>query len=111
MNSTLKVHSLDVRVGMDTENTFNDAFWDSLDGVVNALDNIHARMYVDSQCVWFAKPLLESGTLGTKANSQVILPHLTQSYSDSQDPPEDSIPLCTRRPFRRKRSRTVRHRC
>lgn len=99
MNPALKVVAREVRVGTDTEDTFDDAFWESLDSIVNALDNIDARMYVDSRCVWFCKPLLESGTLGTKANSQVILPHITQSYADSQDPPEESIPLCTLKHF------------
>lgn len=28
-----------------------------------------------------------------------MLPHLTQSYGDSKDPPEESIPLCTLRHF------------
>ena len=55
----------------ETENVFDDAFWDSLDGVINALDNVNARLYVDSRCVYFQKPLLESGTLGTKCNTQV----------------------------------------
>ncbi|CAJ1353041.1 unnamed protein product [Effrenium voratum] len=95
MNKDLKVSAMEVRVGPDTEDTFDDAFWEGLDCVVNALDNIQARLYVDSRCVWFSKPLLESGTLGTKANVQVVLPKLTQSYGDSQDPPEESIPLCT----------------
>lgn len=90
---------MEVRVGPDTEDTFDDTFWDGLHCVVNALDNIQARLYVDSRCVWFGKPLLESGTLGTKANVQVILPKLTQSYGDSQDPPEESIPLCTVKHF------------
>ena len=63
--------AMEVRVGHDTEETFDDAFWDGLDCVVNALDNIQARLYVDSRCVWFGKALLESGTLGTKANVQV----------------------------------------
>jgi ubiquitin-activating enzyme E1 len=99
MNSTLKIQPLELRVGNDTEETFDDGFWDSLSMVVNALDNIQARQYVDSRCVWFGKPLLESGTLGTKANAQVVLPFLTQSYSDSQDPPEESIPLCTLKHF------------
>ena len=31
-------------VGPDTEETFDDAFWDSLDCVVNALDNIQAGL-------------------------------------------------------------------
>lgn len=52
---------------------FNDEFWEGLDVVVNALDNVNARLYVDSRCVYFQKPLLESGTLGTKCNTQVCI--------------------------------------
>jgi ubiquitin-activating enzyme E1 len=43
--------------------------------------------------------LFESGTLGTKCNTQVIVPYETQSYGDSQDPAEESIPLCTLKNF------------
>jgi len=99
MNKDLTIESMEVRVGPDTEDVFDDPFWDSLHCIVNALDNIQARLYVDSRCVWFGKPLLESGTLGTKANMQVVLPKMTQSYGDSQDPPEESIPLCTVKHF------------
>ena len=49
----------------DTEEFFNDKFWESLDGVCNALDNLKARKYVDSKCVYYGKHLFESGTLGT----------------------------------------------
>lgn len=54
---------------------------------------------MDRRCVFFQKPLLESGTLGTKANTQVVVPFLTESYSSSQDPPEKSIPSCTVKNF------------
>lgn len=69
MNPALNVKDYMTKVGPDTEFVFNDAFWDKLNFVVNAVDNIHARLYVDGRCVWYEKPLLESGTLGTKANS------------------------------------------
>ncbi|CEQ38596.1 SPOSA6832_00043, partial [Sporobolomyces salmonicolor] len=55
--------------------------------------------YMDQRCVYYEKPLLESGTLGTKANVQVVLPHITESYSSSQDPPEKSHPSCTIKNF------------
>lgn len=77
MNPDLKVTTYQAFVAKETEDLFNDEFWESLDYVVNAVDNIKARLYVDSQCVWYEKPLLESGTLGTKANSQMIVPHVT----------------------------------
>lgn len=56
-------------------------------------------MYMDRRCVYYRKPLLESGTLGTKGNVQVVIPFLTESYSSSQDPPEKSIPICTLKNF------------
>ena len=83
------------RVGPETEETFNDAFYSSLDFVANALDNMEARKYVDRRCVFYHKPLLESGTLGTKGNTQMVIPHLSESYNSSQDPPEKTIPFCT----------------
>lgn len=95
------------KVGPETENIFDDKFWHNLDLVTNALDNIEARTYVDRRCVFFKKPLLESGTLGTKGNVQVVFPFLTESYSSSQDPPEKSIPLCTLRSFPNKIDHTI----
>lgn len=38
------------------------------------------------QCVFFGKSLLESGTLGTKGNTQVMVPGLTQTYGETSDP-------------------------
>lgn len=47
MNKQLNVRNYMTRVGPDTEEVFNDPFWESLNFVVNAVDNIHARLYVD----------------------------------------------------------------
>ena len=69
INEDLKVTTFQSFVSADSEDVFHDDFWDSLDYVVNAVDNIEARLYIDSKCIWHEKPLLESGTLGTKANS------------------------------------------
>lgn len=99
MNPDVKVTPYETRVGSETEATFNDDFWDSLSGVCNALDNVQARLYVDQRCVYYMKSLLESGTLGTKGNTQVIVPRLTESYGSSRDPPEKSIPICTLKNF------------
>lgn len=109
MNPDLNGHitTLKDRVSADTEHIFNETFWEGLDGVTNALDNVEARTYVDRRCVFFRKPLLESGTLGTKGNTQVVLPHLTESYSSSQDPPEKEFPMCTIRSFPNRIEHTI----
>ena len=109
MNPDLKgkIVTLRDRVGQDTEHIFNETFWEELDGVTNALDNVDARTYVDRRCVFFRKPLLDSGTLGTKGNTQVVLPGLTESYASSQDPPEQSFPMCTLRSFPNRIEHTI----
>ncbi|XP_077464525.1 ubiquitin-like modifier-activating enzyme 1 [Stigmatopora argus] len=99
MNPSIKITGHQNRVGPDTERVYDDNFFESLDGVANALDNVDARLYMDRRCVYYRKPLLESGTLGTKGNVQVVIPFLTESYSSSQDPPEKSIPICTLKNF------------
>ncbi|KAI9508664.1 ubiquitin activating enzyme [Russula earlei] len=98
MNPDLKghIHGRQDTVGPDTENIYGESFFAGLDGVTNALDN---ALYMDQRCVFFKKPLLESGTLGTKGNTQVVIPHLTESYATSQDPPERETPSCTVKNF------------
>ncbi|KAK1602226.1 hypothetical protein QYE76_037530 [Lolium multiflorum] len=95
INPKLHVEALQNRASPETENVFNDSFWENLDAVVNALDNVTARLYIDSRCLYFQKPLLESGTLGAKCNTQMVIPHLTENYGASRDPPEKQAPMCT----------------
>jgi len=94
MNPHMRVKAYTTKVCPETEDVFNDEFWSSLTGVCNALDNIHARLYVDSKCVFYGKSLLESGTLGTKGNTQVMVPHLTQTYGETTDPEPKEVAKC-----------------
>ncbi|XP_004490631.1 ubiquitin-activating enzyme E1 1 [Cicer arietinum] len=95
INPRLNVEALQNRVSSETENVFHDTFWENLSVVINALDNVNARLYVDQRCLYFQKPLLESGTLGAKCNTQMVIPHLTENYGASRDPPEKQAPMCT----------------
>ena len=98
INPSFNVIAHEEKVG-DDSSTFGEAFWRGLDGVANALDNVQARLYVDRCCVAHRLPLLESGTSGTKGNTQVVLPDLSESYGSSADPPEPTIPVCTLKSF------------
>ena len=73
MNPNVKIDAKLERVGRESEKLFSDAFFKELDVVVNALDNVNARLYVDSRCVSNTRPLLESGTLGTKGRTDSLL--------------------------------------
>jgi ubiquitin-activating enzyme E1 len=80
MNPDINIESHQNRVGTETEDIYGDEFFESIDGVANALDNVQARLYMDNRCVFYCKPLLESGTLGTKGNTQVCLNPTTPSH-------------------------------
>ena len=74
MNPASNYKAMELRVGAESENVYNDDFFQPLNGVANALDNVEARTYMDRRCVYYNKPLLESGTLGTQGNTQVVIP-------------------------------------
>lgn len=83
-------------------NSFTDIFLGDINmtGVLNALDNITARKFMDEQCFKFNKPLFECGTTGTKGNVQVVIPFQTETYSASTDPEQEkSFPMCMIKSF------------
>ena len=103
MNNNLKGHifAKNEKVCEQTEYIFSDNFFKKLDVVVNALDNVNARKYVDLRCTNNKVSLLESGTHGPKGHVQVIIPNKTENYSSQEDPENsgDEIPQCTLKMF------------
>ena len=99
MNSDINIVSQKNKVSDDTANIYDEKFFSQLTCVMTALDNVQARSFVDQLCVENCCPLIDSGTLGTKGNVQTIIPHLTESYRSTQDPPEKDIPMCTLKNF------------
>ena len=99
-NPSIRIHAYTSRVGDEEYGPFNDTFWaNDVNVVLNALDNVEARLYIDGQCVVHEKALIDAGTLGAKGNVQVVIPHQSESYGFSADPPDPSIPVCTLKNF------------
>lgn len=66
MNNELNIVHHENKVCAETEKIYSEFFFDKIDGVANALDNVDARLFVDRKCVIYRKPLIDSGTLGGK---------------------------------------------
>ena len=99
-NPSTRVDVYTSKVGEESSGPFNENFWSSgVDVVLNALDNTEARLFMDQQCVSNEKALIDAGTLGSKGNVQVVVPHQSESYGSSIDPPEPAIPVCTLKNF------------
>lgn len=58
----MKLQAEQLRMNEESEKFFNNAFWKKLNGVVNALDNVKARIYIDRKCRFYSLPLFEAGT-------------------------------------------------
>uniref|UniRef100_A0A671UIE0 E1 ubiquitin-activating enzyme n=1 Tax=Sparus aurata TaxID=8175 RepID=A0A671UIE0_SPAAU len=99
INPDLQVDAHLNKVCPATESIYSDSFYTRLNFVVTALDNVEARRYVDSRCVSNQRALLDSGTMGTKGHTEIIVPKLTESYNSHRDPPEEEIPFCTLKSF------------
>ena len=98
INKEFKCIPLKLKVEKETESFFNDYFWKNQNFIINAVDNEEARVYINEKCFKYGKILIDSGTNGTKANSQVIIPNITIGYSPSPII-EENIPMCTIRNY------------
>ncbi|KAM9483646.1 ubiquitin-like modifier-activating enzyme 1 [Clarias gariepinus] len=99
INPSMNITSDQNRVCQETEGIYTHQFYNSLDGVAAALDNLEARVYLDGCCVQYQKPMLEGGTLGGKGHTLVVVPHLTESYGPAGSSEQTAIPLCTLKHF------------
>ena len=108
LNPSMKMECHTSKVGGDDHGPFDSQFWSKeVDVVLNALDNMEARLFMDGQCVANEIALVDAGTLGSKGNVQVVVPHQSESYGSSADPPEPAIPVCTLKNFPYSISHTI----
>ena len=99
INPAFNCIDLQARIGPENEELFNEKFWKKHNFVINAVDNIEARKFIANKCKFYKKILIDSGTNGTKANSQVIIPYITLDYSPIEKKETNQIPMCTLRNF------------
>ena len=101
INKDFNVYPMNSKVGIETEDIFNEEFWEKQDFIINAVDNLDARIYISEQSIIFRKILIDSGTLGTFANSQVIVPFKTIEYflPKRKNNEQRDIAMCTIRNY------------
>jgi ubiquitin-activating enzyme E1 len=107
-NDNINIIVYENKICKESEDIFNKEFHDNIDIYLNALDNIDARKYMDNQAIKYEKPLIDSGTMGSSGNVQVVIPHLTETYGSTTDPDDQTkIPICTLKSFPYKPEHTI----
>ncbi|KAE8268956.1 hypothetical protein A4X09_0g3379 [Tilletia walkeri] len=77
------------------ETRFGPSYFRQFDAVLNALDNIDARRWVNRMCVATGVPLVESGTTGFRGQVQPINPGMTECYDCQEKETPKTFPVCT----------------
>lgn len=96
LNPNMKIEPMTELLIEENRNKFNDQFYENLDTVLNALDNMKARYYSDELCCFYSKPLIDAGTRGTLGNVFVVVPGKSENYSSVQekDDADEAPALC-----------------
>ena len=99
INKNFNCLNLNYLVNNSTTNIFNDDFWEKQNLIITAVDNLQARKFVDKKCTFYSLALIDAGTNGTNASSDIFYPGKTICLNDLPEPTETKIPLCTLKKF------------
>jgi len=99
MNENFNCKDYQLKICKETENIFNDNFWDNQDIIVSGVDDNKARKYLNDQCFKYNKILLNIGTSGVRAKADVIIPKKTYPLEININENEDNINVCTIKQF------------
>lgn len=94
INKDFNVESFQIEVREENENLFCEDFYKKQDFVLIAVDNVKARRYINSQCLLNRIKLIECGTLGENASSQLIIPFISEEYQGIETN-DTKIGMCT----------------
>ncbi|KAF1776354.1 Ubiquitin-activating enzyme E1, Cys active site [Phytophthora cactorum] len=94
MNPDVNVQAYVSRVGAESE--------DSSTTTSSSRSLVCAQHWIMSRLVSLfvlRSPNVRVGYAGNEGNTQIVVPHKTENYGASRDPPEKSIPICTLKNF------------
>ena len=94
INPEFNCENLQIEVREENEDIFNEDFYKKQDFVLIAVDNIKARNYINNQCIYNKIKLIECGTLGENASSQLIIPFVSEEYKGVESP-NNKVGVCT----------------
>jgi ubiquitin-activating enzyme E1 len=99
INKDMRIQSYQLLVNNDTRNIFDDEFIDKQNILISAVDNIEARKFIDNLSTFYNKIFIDSGTEGTKANSDIYYPNESICLNDLEFNEKEEIPMCTLKLF------------
>jgi ubiquitin-activating enzyme E1 len=96
INSSIEIESIKEQVNYDNKHFIDNLLkTKKINGVFNAINNIHTDKFMDEQCFSYNCPLFEVSALSVKGTVQPVIPFITETYSNTNEPfIEKTYPLC-----------------
>ena len=99
INKDMNIKDYQLLVDDNSRDIFNDEFFEKQNIIISAVDNIKGRKFIDNLCTFYNKILIDSGTEGTRANSDIYYPNKSICLNDSDFIIKKQIPMCTLKNF------------
>ena len=99
INANINFRTKNIKESFETEDIFNDNFWEEQDLIICAVGIDKNRRYIYNQCTFYNKIFLEPGAWVTSVSSLVIYPHVTSCYDDLPLVVQKEIPMWTLKNF------------
>ena len=99
MNKNIKCKDYQFKICEETESIFNKDFWERQNLVVSGVDDDKARLYLNKQCFKYNKILLNIGTSGVRAKTDIIIPKKTYPLEIILEEKESNTSPCTIKKF------------
>ena len=82
INNNMKIKDYQLLVNDNSTDIFDDEFFEKQNIIISAVDNLKARRYLDNLCTFYNKIFIDSGTEGTKENSDIYYPNKSICLND-----------------------------
>ena len=99
INKDMNIQDYQLLINDNTRDIFNDEFIEKQNILISAVDNLSARKYIDDLSTFFNKIYINSGTEGTKANSEIYYPNKSICLNNLSFDEKKEIPMCTLKIF------------
>lgn len=83
MNREVHGKALHNHVSPESGSLPDETLWEDFNIIINAIENIDDRCFIDKICLYLQKTLLDSSTFGSSCITHIGIPHLTENFGAS----------------------------
>lgn len=85
INPSVNCIDKQIKIEENSEEILPNKFFTDQDIIFTCVDNLETRKYFDQRNIFLKKIHIDTGTIGTKGHSQIMVPNKTTNFNDMED--------------------------